>query len=89
MAKEKRLYAMWSENKNNRHLVGELQKKVGDAQRQMHDRTERGENVLVEFERRLQQINKDNDERIEQTMWANFIMYVVTYIDLQCCTDYV
>lgn len=68
MAKEKRLYAMWSENKNNRQLVVELQKKVGEAQRQMHDRTEKSEHVLEEFKRRLELINQDNDERIEQAM---------------------
>lgn len=66
MAKEKRLYAMWTENLDNRKLVAELQNNVVEAQQQMHDRAERSDEVLADFEQQLVQINNDIEERIEQ-----------------------
>lgn len=70
MAKEKRLYAMWMENQATRDLVADMHVKVDAAQRKIQNRKGQNEEVMTEYQKKLQLINDANHEKIQRTMYV-------------------
>lgn len=69
MAKEKRLYAMWTENLVTKELVDELRIKVDTAQHQQKQKLKQNESILETYRKKVEELNAANDERIEKTMY--------------------
>lgn len=68
MAKEKRLHAMWTENISTSEMVQELHKKVDATQRLLQDRTMKSEGVMLEYQRQVVELNKQNTDTISKIM---------------------
>lgn len=69
MAKEKRLYTMWTENLVTKDLVDELRAKVGAAQQQQEHKLTQNESIMEAYRHRVEQLNAENNSRIEKTMY--------------------
>lgn len=69
MAKEKRLYTMWTENLVTKDLVDELRAKVGAAQQQQERKLTQIESIMEAYRDRVEQLNAENNGRIEKTMY--------------------